>query len=45
MANWIVSDILQYLKPFNFLDFIELFEIVLFLRFKLCTNAKLDCLK
>ena len=45
MFNWIVSDTLQYLKPFKFVVKTELFKIELFLTFKLCTYSKLNCLK
>ena len=45
MFNWTVGDTLQYLEPFNFIDLAELFEIELFLTFKLCTYAKLNYLK
>ena len=38
MFNWIVSDTLQYLEPFNFVDLCktELFEIELFDHLTVC---------
>ena len=34
MFNWIISDTLQYLEPFNFVNSTELFEIDLFICIK-----------